>query len=315
MEAQARTDPFPDRWDPRWIERRTAREAAKLGYCGNEEPGRPHVLPFHYRALKRLLRLAGLYDRGFRNYLEISLREEHHYLASWPAKLAGYRILQVSDPHIDLDPAFLPRLCQRVQGVEAELVVFTGDFWEGTHTSFSQSLAGMERILEAIPPPPDGCYGILGNHDACALGAGLEARGIPILVNEARIVGKGPAAFALAGVDDPFYFKLHDIGAAAAQCPAGLPSILLCHSPQHIRQAEQAGFNFMLCGHTHGGQICWPNGWPLVSIDGIPGDVFRGRWQYGRMKGYTSHGAGACHVPVRFNCPAEVVRHHFHAAR
>ena len=315
MEPQAASDPFPARWDPRWIGRRRKKEAVRLGYCGTGEPGQPHVLPLHYRILRGILRSLGLYDRGYRNYLEIGLREEHHWLDGWSPSLDGYRILQVSDPHIDLDPAFLPRLCARIRGLESELVVFTGDFWEGTHTSFSQSLAGMEQVLQALAPPRDGCYGILGNHDACALGASLEARGIPVLVNEARVIGEGPSCFALAGVDDPFFFRLHDIPAAAAQCPGGLPSILLIHSPQHAREAECAGFDLMLSGHTHGGQVCWPNGWPLVRIDGIPSEVFRGRWNHGRLQGYTSFGAGACHVPVRFNCPAEVVRHHIHPSR
>jgi predicted MPP superfamily phosphohydrolase len=37
-------------------------------------------------------------------------------------------------------------------------------------------------------------------------------------------------------------------------------SILLCHSPETYRQVAAHGFDVMLSGHTHGGQICLPGG-------------------------------------------------------
>jgi uncharacterized protein len=41
----------------------------------------------------------------------------------------------------------------------------------------------------------------------------------------------------------------------------------------------------------------------------VPRRLYRGLWRQGPLIGYTSTGTGACHVPVRFNCPPEIVIH------
>jgi len=102
---------------------------------------------------------------------------------------------------------------------------------------------------------------------------------------------------------------LHDLAAAARACPAGLPRILLSHSPQVAPEAAAAGFHLMLSGHTHGGQVCLPGGRSLVAMETIPRPLFRGPWRVAGLPGYTTTGTGACHIPVRFNCPAEIVLH------
>lgn len=65
----------------------------------------------------------------------------------------------------------------------------------------------------------------------------------------------------------------------------------------------------MLCGHTHGGQICLPGGMPLTYNARCPRQLGRGPWRWGEMQGYTSPGAGSCVVPVRFNCQPEITVH------
>ena len=65
----------------------------------------------------------------------------------------------------------------------------------------------------------------------------------------------------------------------------------------------------MLCGHTHGGQICLPGGIPIRTEAASPRSFVRGSWQDGEMIGYTSAGAGTCIVDARLNCPPEVTLH------
>jgi hypothetical protein len=75
------------------------------------------------------------------------------------------------------------------------------------------------------------------------------------------------------------------------------------------RHAAYARFDAMLCGHTHGGQICLPGGIPLILNANAPRALCNGPWRYGRLQGYTSVGAGACIVDVRLNCPPEITLH------
>jgi hypothetical protein len=80
-------------------------------------------------------------------------------------------------------------------------------------------------------------------------------------------------------------------------------SILLSHTPEIYRQAAHAGFNLLLSGHTHGGQICLPGSIPLTLDSVLPRRLGSGAWEYHDMIGYTSVGVGSSIVAVRLNCP------------
>jgi hypothetical protein len=96
--------------------------------------------------------------------------------------------------------------------------------------------------------------------------------------------------------------------------PSEAFSVLLSHTPEIFRQAAHAGFNLLLSGHTHGGQICLPGRIPIILESRLPRSMGSGPWVYGDLSGYTSVGVGSSIVPVRFNCPPEITLHHLHSA-
>ena len=117
-------------------------------------------------------------------------------------------------------------------------------------------------------------------------------------------------AATAAGIADAHSSPPHDFAASRAGIPNGAVSILLSHSPETYAGAEAAGFDAMLSGHTHGGQICLPGGIPVIlQTPGLPRRFGSGPWRHGRMIGFPSRGAGTSLVHVRFNCPGEVVLH------
>jgi predicted MPP superfamily phosphohydrolase len=65
----------------------------------------------------------------------------------------------------------------------------------------------------------------------------------------------------------------------------------------------------MLCGHTHGGQICLPGGIPILTDSDAPRAFACGAWRFHDMVGYTSVGCGSSIVDVRLNCLPEVTLH------
>jgi predicted MPP superfamily phosphohydrolase len=113
----------------------------------------------------------------------------------------------------------------------------------------------------------------------------------------------------LAGVDDAHFFRLDNIEKAATPIPEDGFAILLSHTPEVFRQAAHAGFDLMLSGHTHGGQICLPGGFPVTRGGRVPRRVVGGAWRHHAMCGYTSTGAGVSVVPLRLNCPPEITLH------
>jgi len=187
--------------------------------------------------------------------------------------------------------------------------VFTGDYRYRTFGPMDAALAGMQTVLRAIQRP---AYAVLGNHDSLRMVPALERLGVRVLLNEAAEARPG---LHLVGVDDPHYFRADNLEKACASLPDDAASVLLCHSPELYRQAAHCGLGLMLCGHTHGGQICLPGGVALTYNARCPRRLGRGAWRYHGLQGYTSPGAGACVVDARFNCPPEITLHELRRGR
>lgn len=256
--------------------------------------------------IRGVLKLGGLYGRGLRNALAIAVTRHEARLPALPAAFDGLRVLQLSDLHLDASEAFVHALAERVRGVEADLTVLTGDFRYRTHGDWRPALERLERLR---PQLPGEVYAILGNHDTVRMVPRIESLDIRLLMNEHVTLTRADARLHLAGIDDPHFFEAGNIERAADGIPAEDCAILLSHSPETWWQAAHAGFDLLLAGHTHGGQVCLPGGLPLMLNADCPRAYCRGPWRYRDMLGYTSTGAGSSIVGVRYNCPPEIVVH------
>jgi predicted MPP superfamily phosphohydrolase len=130
-----------------------------------------------------------------------------------------------------------------------------------------------------------------------------------MLLNECETISRDEHCIYLAGVDEPRFFRAENIDKASQEIPDGAFSILLSHTPDIYRQLAAADFDFLLTGHTHGGQICLPGSIPITLDSVLPRRMGSGPWLYREMTGYTSAGVGSCIVPVRFNCPPSITLH------
>ena len=262
-------------------------------------------------AAKLAFRLAGLYGRARREFLDIRIREETFVLPGLPAALDGFTILHLSDLHLDVDPALPQAIRAAVEKVAGryDLAAATGDFSNYTVHGDEKALRLAAALRSAFTAP---VFGVLGNHDSIRDVPALERAGYRMLLNESVRVRRAGAAdgpdLFLAGVDDPNVFALHDLPAALRGRRPGEPAVLLAHAPSIHLEAAAAGVSLVLCGHVHGGQICLPSGRTLPWRHWrFPRRVWRGRWTEGATQGYTSTGTGACGAPLRLNCPPEIV--------
>ena len=259
-----------------------------------------------HSVIRHCLRAAGLLRRGQRNTLAHAVRHNRLRLPALPAAFEGFRILHLSDLHVDMDAAALHALIDCVRGLDYDLCVLTGDYRKNTFGGVEASLEGMARLR---PHLRDQVFAVLGNHDSIRMVPGLEAMGYRLLLNEHAAVERGGERLYIAGVDDAHYYRVDNMQRAAEGIPEGATTVLLCHTPEVFRQAAHAGFDAFLCGHTHGGQICLPGGIPVTLDARCPRFVGRGAWRHHGMQGYTSVGAGTSVVNVRLNCPPEVTLH------
>ena len=257
------------------------------------------------------LTLGGLRARGRRNVLDIQLRHNTLRVRKLPPAFEGHTLLHLSDPHLDMDEEFLQHLIARVQGLRFDTCVLTGDFRFRSHGPWQGALDALARLRPLLG---EQVFSVLGNHDTVHMVPGMEAMGIQVLMNESARLTRAGQALRLAGVDDPHHYRTHDIRKAASGITSSECAILLAHSPEPYRLAAQAGFSLMLCGHTHGGQVCLPGGLPVLASLRTPRAYVRGNWHYAGMAGYTSVGCGASIVDVRLNCLPELTLHRLQGA-
>jgi predicted MPP superfamily phosphohydrolase len=114
---------------------------------------------------------------------------------------------------------------------------------------------------------------------------------------------------AVAGVDDPHIRRdRYDLVAGRPDRDATL-RLGLTHSPEpRVLDAFAAdGYDLVLAGHTHGGQLRMPGYGAIVTNCGIDRSRARGTSRWGtRMWLHVSAGLGTSpYAPVRFACPPE----------
>lgn len=297
---------------PAW-ERRIERENSRLARFAHRGQGLfrwTKLLPTE-TLVRWGLRLAGLERQTRRNCLTPQVREEHWHIPRLPRAFENFRLLQLTDLHLDIDPDLARVIAEGVRHTSHDAAVVTGDFRDKPSQEAYHCLALLPCILDELAPWR---VAVLGNHDSIEMVPHLESMGLPVLLNEAVAWERDGQVLWIAGVDDPHFYQTHDFARARARVPPEACCLLLCHSPEVGDEAAAHGFALMLSGHTHGGQLCLPGGHPVVCPvpRAMPRERVRGRWQAGTMPGYTSPGTGSCGVPARLNCPAEITVHILH---
>ena len=262
--------------------------------------------PFLPLIIKVALQMTGLYGRARKNADRVLIRRNEIVSSRLPEKFDGFTILHISDLHADISVGAMRYLLGLVGDLNYDICVLTGDYRGRTYGPFDKSLEHVDALRARLRHP---FYGILGNHDTIRMAPALEAMGIRMLFNECEIITRGDQTIHLAGIDDAHFYRADDIEKAAADIPREAFSILLAHTPESYRQAADAGFDLMLSGHTHGGQLCLPGGFAIKLEARLPRSMGAGAWRYGDMAGYTSVGAGTSLLPVRLNCPPEITLH------
>jgi hypothetical protein len=251
-----------------------------------------------------VLRATGLYRRGVRNALDIELNEIALEFDGLPAEFDGYRVLQISDPHLDAMPEFAERISALLSATSVDLCVLTGDYRFRVHGPFDRVRDAFDQVLPAIEAA-DGTIAILGNHDSVEMIPMFEERGVRVLVNQTISLSRGQGLLHITGVDDAYYYYTEDASLALRHAPDGF-RIALAHSPELAPWAAEAGVDLYLTGHTHGGQVCLPGGRPIFTHSLADKRLTSGLWRKDSMTGYTSRGAGVSGLPVRYNCRGEL---------
>jgi predicted MPP superfamily phosphohydrolase len=251
-----------------------------------------------------------------RHRIDVTRRDV--FLAGLPEAFEGFRIVQISDIHMDefTEPFFVRDVVRRVNRLKPDAVLITGDFVTDEFAPASFAIGAAWQCAGLL----DGLdcrarYAVLGNHDVMIgperVSEALRAHGIAVLRNAHTPIERDGARIWLAGVDDPVQgAPLPEVAIPAAirNLPRE-PLILMCHAPDYadslLRLPAGSSVSLMLSGHTHGGQIRWPLIGP-VDLPALGHKYVEGWFRLGRLQLHVNRGIGTVGVPFRLNCPPEI---------
>lgn len=225
--------------------------------------------------------------------------------AGWPPGLPPLRVLLLSDIHtgIFLKPRMLADVVAALMTSRPDLVAIAGDIVTG-HSS------EVRPFLEALAPlarAPLGAWYVHGNHDYFGGDPGeirddLSSVGITTLTNEAVTLAHGRGELVLGAIDDLIYGRPDWPNLLAR---LGAPHLLLAHNPDHFYEAEGHRVPLTLSGHTHGGQIRFPGGPPIIRHSRFCLD--EGVYAFRSSLLVVTRGLGSVGLPWRWGADPEAI--------
>ena len=248
-----------------------------------------------------------------------------------PQKFNGYRIVQFSDAHVGTwgnDTSFVSRLVDRINSLDPDLIVFTGDVVNRETSEMEPFLSVLSRLKAR-----DGVYSVLGNHDYgdymdwsfpserdsnnALMRMWQRQIGWRMLNNGHTFISRQGDSIALIGVENwgepPFrqYGRLAEAYSGNSESASNLRDgrfkILLSHNPEHWNRevSKTTDIDLTLSGHTHAMQMVFK----IFGYEWSPS-----KWRYPQWKGmyervsekgdttrlYVNIGCGEVGIPARF---------------
>jgi predicted MPP superfamily phosphohydrolase len=136
------------------------------------------------------------------------------------------------------------------------------------------------------------------------LEAGLAAKGWRALTNVTEVLATPAGDIRVSGVDDPYLdrHRTEHIGRGSSD----VVTIGVVHTPDVVSEWALAGYDLVLAGHTHGGQVRIPGVGAVVTNCALPPALAAGLHRIGGTWLHVSPGLGTGRFsPIRFNCRPE----------
>ncbi len=271
-------------------------------------PGRRRVL----NAAGGALMAAPFAAIGYGSFIQrtnFQVREVDIPLAGLPPDLDGLRILQLSDIHLSafLSEAEFSRVIDATLHIPAHLAVVTGDLISGHSDPLDACIRQLARVKADA-----GVFGCMGNHERYSKVEDYTARqsarvGIRFLRGQAQALRFGNATLNLAGLDfQPQRERSRYLRGAERLIVPGATNLLLQHNPDVFPVAARQGYNLLLAGHTHGGQVTVE----ILDQSINPARFFTpyvyGLFRQGNAAAYVTRGIGTIGIPARIGAPPEI---------
>ncbi len=230
-----------------------------------------------------------------------------------PATFENLSLALVADIQVDryTNGRRLTLLQHRFETINPDFLFFAGDLVTRTRVFIPQAVRDLCRAPARVAR-----VGCMGDHDYWSgpqeISTGLQHCGWDFLQNAHHVYTWRGKRILVTGVTY-IYSQRPDtatLDALFSSAPPADLKILLVHQPAEtvMRAAVAHGYQLMLAGHTHGGQIVFrPFGITLTPAK-LESPVFSGLGHYGLLPVVVTNGVGLTLAPLRYQAPAEVTR-------
>ncbi len=239
--------------------------------------------------------------QGLKNSKQLELSDLKVKLPGLPTQFDDFKLLFITDTHLRQHTSKIDLILQKCDEAKPDLICLGGDY---CFTSMSSNSA--IQLFDSLSARCK-TVGILGNADYRINEDTRKSwtKHIKLLVNHSLCLQRNGKELWITGVDDPHHER-DILPIALAPVPDNASVILLAHSPEIINRPIDKRIKLILTGHTHGGQICMPDGKALYNNISLPAEFSSGLHEVGDAMLYVSRGVGSTRVPVRFSCPPEL---------
>ncbi len=243
---------------------------------------------------------------GYRSARNVEVTQIDITLDKLTPKNNAFNIVQVSDVHLGtvVGKERLVGIVDKVNALDPDLVLITGDLVDENVAKLEDMVEPLSRIKSRR-----GVFAVTGNHEFYAgveeAVRFMEQAGVIVLRNRYVTID---SILNLVGVDDitgqrQFGSRNPSLEAIVRGMDKSLPTLLMNHTPINLEEAEAAGIDLQLSGHTHKGQL-----FPLNFVTNAVYQVHSGYARVGKMQIYVSNGVGTWGPPVRVGAPPEIVQ-------
>lgn len=218
----------------------------------------------------------------------------------------GMTITHLSDFHFTgkICREYFEQVIKTANELNSDLILITGDIIDSKECwDWLPEVLGKLRARQGV-------YFILGNHDERAkaeteLRQSLEQLGFIDASDRWISIRVDNQFLHIAGNELPWFGKSMTLGELPDHYSYGDLRILMSHSPDQWKWARKHGFDLVLAGHTHGGQINIPIVGPVISPSRHGVKYASGMFEKDGKVMVVSRGISG-EEPLRFNCPPEV---------
>jgi predicted MPP superfamily phosphohydrolase len=252
------------------------------------------------------------------NYNTIQIRSVNFTKRDTPKELNNFKLVFISDIHADqfTDSKRLQKYISDVNKLHPDLVLVGGDLISSSPNYIQTAAKYMGEIKSKY-----GVYSCVGDHDNWAyrnnsrrslaeVENALNQQKVEMIDNSDKVLNVDSAKIDVVFITNTYveHIKKSTLDKLTDDTTKYGLKILLTHQPRNnvVARAAMTGFDLLLAGHTHGGQITFL--FPFLNLTPtlLETKYVRGDFIIGKMLMVVTRGLGMSLVPMRYNSEPEI---------